>query len=75
MYNTSATVSTNISILDGSTVIWTGYVPAMTTALVLVPNQVEFRTPLKGTAATALNIQCGTTGASVYYNVQGFNNN
>lgn len=72
LYNTSATVSTTVSILDGATVIWTGFVPATTAALPVVDVHVVLPTPLRGTAATALNIQCGTTGASVYYNVQGY---
>ena len=72
IYNTSATVSTNVSILDGASVKWTGYLPAMTVALVLVPSSVQFITPIRGSAATAMNIQLGTTGASVYYNCQGY---
>lgn len=72
LYNTSATVSTTVSILDGSTILWTGFLPATTAALPIVPTIVEFLSPLKGTAVTALNIQLGTTLASVYYNVQGY---
>lgn len=71
-YNNSATVSTNVSILDGASVIWTGQCPATTAALPIVAIQVTFPTPLRGTAATAMNIQCGTTGSSVTYNVQGY---
>lgn len=74
-YNNSATVATTVSILDGASVIWTGYLPATTAALPVVPVQVVFRTALKGTAATAMNIQLGTTASSVFYNVQGFQNN
>lgn len=72
LYNSSATVSTTVSILDGVTVIWTGYLPATTAALAVVPIHVVFPTPLKGSAATALNIQCGTTGSSVFYNAEGY---
>lgn len=71
-YNTSATVSTTVSILDGSTILWTGFLPATTAALPVVAVEVEFLSPLRGTAATTLNIQLGTTLASVYYNLQGF---
>lgn len=71
-YNTHATVSTTFSILDGSTVIFTGFLPAITAALVLVPLVVVFPTPLKGSAATAMNVQCGTTGANVYWNLEGY---
>lgn len=70
--NTSATVSTLISILDGATVIWTGYFPAITAALPVSPMICQFSTPLSGTAATALNIKANTTGANIYWNVQGF---
>jgi hypothetical protein len=70
--NTSATVSTTVTILDGVTVIWTGFLPAQTAALQAVPVVVALNTPLKGSPTTALNIQLGTTGASVYWNVGGF---
>lgn len=73
--NTSATVSTTFSVLDGATVIWTTFLPATTAALQQVIVDHTFVTPLKGTAATALNVQCGTTAASVFYNVGGFQNN
>lgn len=73
--NTSATVSTTFSILDGATVIWTTFLSATTAALPEIPVTIHFETPLKGTAATALNVQCGTTSASVYYNIGGFQNN
>ena len=73
--NNSATVSTTFSILDGASVIWTTYLPATTAALPVVPVTKEFITPLKGTAATALNVQCGTTSASVFYNVSGYQHN
>lgn len=72
LYNNSATVSTTVSILDGSTVIWTGFLPATTAALPVVAVHAVFPTPLRGTAATAMNIQLGTTSASVYYNAQGY---
>lgn len=70
--NTSSTVSTNVAILDGATVIWAGFLPASTAALAQVSVVVDFPTPLRGTAATAMNIQLGTTAASVFYNAQGY---
>ena len=70
--NTSATVSTTVTILDGATVIWTGYLPAMTSALVNVNENINFLVPLRGTAATAMNIQLGTTGANVYWSANGY---
>lgn len=72
MVNNSATVTTTVAILDGSTVLWAGVLPATTAALPEVPVAVEFPTPLRGTAATAINIQLGTTSASVYWNAQGY---
>lgn len=41
-------------------------------ALPVVPLNIVFPTPLRGTAAAAINIQLGTTGASVFWNAQGF---
>lgn len=65
--NANAT-ATEFVIKDGaSTVLWRCQLPANT------PNfHVAFPSPLKGTAATALNIACVTTGAQVYANLQGF---
>lgn len=71
-YNNSATVSTTFSILDGAAVIWTGFLPATTAALPVVDLIAILQNPLRGTAATALNVQCGTVGASVFWNVQGY---
>lgn len=65
--NTSATATTVI-ILDGATVLHTLYAPANMVA----PAVMDFPTPLQGTAATALNVNCGTTGANVLVNVQGY---
>lgn len=62
------TVATQIVIKDGAVTIWSGYLPAsMVTADV-----ITFPTPLRGSAATALNIACITTGASVYVSAQGY---
>ena len=65
--NTNAT-PTNIQIKDGSTVIWAGQAPANMNH----PAVIMFNTPLKGTAAAAINIACGSTGASVLVAVQGY---
>jgi hypothetical protein len=61
-------VATDVVIKDGSTVLWTGNFPASMVA----PVPIEFPTPLRGTAATAVNIACLTTGANVLMNAQGF---
>lgn len=65
--NSSAT-ATGVSILDGSTVIWQGWLPASMNQPMVVP----FLTPLHGTAVTAMNIECSVSVASVYYSVQGY---
>ena len=67
LMNSSAT-GTVVEIEDGSTVIWQTYLPASMT----FPYTVTFNTPLHGTAATAMNIICGTSVASIYYSAQGY---
>lgn len=64
--NTHASVATEVTILDGATVIWRSNFPAG------ARKTVSLMTPLKGTAATALNVACVTTGAAVYVNAQGY---
>lgn len=66
--NTNA-VATTLTIQDGATTLITFSVPASMT----LPVQLNFPTPLRGTAATALNYTAGTTGASILLNVIGFN--
>lgn len=61
-------VATEFVIKDGSTVIWRTQLPANMTGSM----EVEFPTPVRGAAATAINLQCVTTGAAVYANVQGY---
>lgn len=65
--NTSATAS-EIQVQDGSTAIWRGQAPASMAqpAIVVLP------TPLRGTAATALNVQLITTGSNTFVNLQGY---
>lgn len=67
MINTSAT-ATEVVIKDGTTVIWRGYLGANMTSMI----DIQFPTPLKTTANTALNFACITTGANVYVNAQGY---
>lgn len=73
-FNSSATGGT-ATILDNATAIWTGYLPGTGTSLQETPVIVEFHTPLKGTAATIMNIQLSSASMSVYYNIQGFKGN
>lgn len=63
--NSSAT-TTLVTVLDGATVIWQAQVGAGVTVV------VPFETPLRGTAATALNANLGTAVTSVYVSAQGF---
>jgi uncharacterized cupredoxin-like copper-binding protein len=64
--NASAT-ATEVVIKDGATVIWRGHCPANSPG-----RSIVFPTPLRGTAATAVNVACITTAAAVYVNLQGF---
>jgi hypothetical protein len=66
--NAHATVATEVVIKDGATVIWRQLLPAAMAS----PVEITFPTPLRGTAATAMNVACITTGAQVYVNAQGF---
>jgi hypothetical protein len=66
--NAHATVATEVVIKDGSAVIWRQLLPAAMAA----PVNIVFPTPLRGSAATAVNFACLTTGAQVYVNVQGY---
>ena len=65
--NTSATASI-VTIQDGVTVIWTGYAPAS----MAVPAVVTFNTPLRGTAATAMNFVVNTTATNTFVSAQGY---
>lgn len=68
--NSSATTGTEIQILDGTTVIYDGYLGATTTSLCLLND--DFETPLRGSANTAMNLKTLTTGASIYASAQGY---
>lgn len=65
--NTSATATT-VLLQDGATTIAQWHAPASMTA----PANILFRTPRRGTAATAMNVNCGTAGANVLINVGGY---
>ena len=69
--NPHATVATEFSIRDGAsgTVIWRGHLPALN-----VGGRVQhtFKTPLRSTANTLLEVVCATTGASVFVNASGY---
>lgn len=65
--NTNATATT-VLIQDGATTI----AQFNAVANMATVADMEFPTPLKGTAATAMNVTCGTAGASVFMNAQGY---
>jgi hypothetical protein len=60
-------VATEVVIKDGATTIWRGFLPDQ----MKTPIAINFTTPLRGTAATAVNFQC-LTASSVYVSAQGF---
>lgn len=64
--NGAATVGTEVNILDGSTVVWSGSASAGFGGFTQ-----SFPDGLVCTANTAINAQCVTTGASVRANVTG----
>jgi hypothetical protein len=64
--NMSATVSTRVDILDGSTVIWRG--PAASGGGGFT---ITFPDGLVCTANTALNAQCATTGSATRVSISG----
>lgn len=67
IYNSHATVSTFVKVLDGTTIMWEGYALAAGGGF-----NISFPTPLRGTANTAVNIQCVTTGANVKASVTAY---
>ncbi|MER9130663.1 hypothetical protein [Mesorhizobium sp. M0768] len=66
--NVHASVDTEFVVKDGATVIYRGFLKA----LGVCPVRVSFPSPLKSTAATALNIANITTGSQVYFNCGGY---
>jgi hypothetical protein len=66
--NTNATATT-LTIQDASATLVAFSVPASMT----LPVQLNFPTPLRGSANAALNYTAGTTGASILLTVTGFN--
>lgn len=67
--NAHPTVATEFVIKDGaSTVLWRGHLAAAMNGSA----DITFEPPLRGSAATAINIACITTGAQVYASLQGY---
>lgn len=67
-YHNSAATASEITVLDGSTVIWRGYAPASMT----YPALVEFPVALQSSPGNALNVQMGTTATATRVSAQGF---
>lgn len=67
-YQNTGAVATTFVILDGSTVLHTVNAPAS----MANPVPLTFPTPKRGSAATALNINCGTAGANLIVNLGGY---
>lgn len=65
--NSHATVGTVVELKDGSTVVHRGYAAPLGGGYT-----VTFPTALKGTAATAINVACVTTGSNTYVNASGY---
>lgn len=67
--NGHATTSTDVQIRDGAsgTVLWRGWAQAAGGGV-----REMFNVPLRGSANTLLEVACGTTGAAVYVDAQGF---
>jgi hypothetical protein len=67
--NGHASTSTDVQIRDGAsgTVVWRGWAQAAGGGI-----SIHFSTPIPSTANTLFEVACGTTGAAVYVNAQGF---
>lgn len=66
--NTHATVATTFIIKDGTTARFTINLPAVMT----MPVTLFFPTPIPTAANAVMNVACGTTGANVLVNMQGY---
>jgi hypothetical protein len=67
VFNADDSVGTEVVIKDGSSVLWRGWAEQTGGGCSAV-----FTTPLRGTAATAVNVANITTSAETYFNLQGF---
>ena len=65
--NGHATVATEVVIKDGSTVMWRGWADAVGGGV-----SAKFDPPLRGTAATAVNVANINSGSKTYFNLQGY---
>lgn len=67
IHNTNTTASV-VTILDGSTVIWAGFVPSDG---VTANAPIHFTTPLRGSPNTAMSIK-QVSASALLWNAQGF---
>jgi hypothetical protein len=67
--NYDASVSTEVEILDGASVIWRGYAPAVSVGGMV---SVVFPIPLESTAGNALKVKAATTSAQLIVSAQGY---
>lgn len=67
-YQNTGVTATTVLLQDGATTIAQWNAPAS----MVLPFIHKFDPPIRTTAATALNINCGTTGANVLVNAGGF---
>lgn len=67
VFNGHDTTGTEVVIKDGSTVLWRGWAEQTGGGC-----SARFDPPLRGTAATAVNVANITTSSSTYFNLQGF---
>jgi hypothetical protein len=67
VFNGHDTVGTEVVIKDGSTVLWRGWAEQTGGGC-----SAQFNPPLRGTAATAVNVANVTNSSSTYFNLQGF---
>jgi hypothetical protein len=67
-YQNTSAVATTVLLLDNVTTIGQWHAPAN----MALPAVITFPTPKRGTAATAMNVNCGTAAANVLINVGGY---
>ncbi len=73
LYNSDTSVSTEVVVKDGSTVIWRVLLPAgRASGDFTAPVSFTFPLPLRASTNTALNVAAITTSGEVYVNAQGY---
>jgi len=71
--DSDATISTEVVVKDGSTIIWRMFFPSARNANGFSePVSFTFPIPLKTTAGNALNVAAITTSSELYVNAQGY---